>query len=65
MSSIPQSPLKQNQFNQGQQNKKSRFRRTKQKMGYELAEIYRRLCSGETDFQIMNALYLQERNYYK
>jgi hypothetical protein len=42
-----------------------RFRRTKQKMEYELTEIYRRLCNGETDFQIMATLHLQERNYYK
>ena len=34
-------------------------------MEYELAEIYKRLCNGETDLQIMNALCLQERNYYK
>ena len=34
-------------------------------MEYELAEIYKRLCNGETDLQIMNTLYLQERNYYK
>jgi hypothetical protein len=48
-----------------QLNKKRRFRRTKQKMEYELAEIYKGLCNGETDIQIMTALYLQERNYYK
>ena len=35
-------------------------------MEYELTEIYRRLCNdGESDFQIMTALCLQERNYYK
>ncbi|HEX2408541.1 MAG TPA: hypothetical protein VHJ38_15160 [Nitrososphaeraceae archaeon] len=34
-------------------------------MEYELAEIYRRLCNGEIDFQIMTTLNLQERNYYK
>jgi hypothetical protein len=49
-----------------QSNKKERrFRRTKQKMEYELTEIYRRLCNGETDLQIMTNLHLQERNYYK
>ena len=50
---------------QQKQNNKRRFRRTKQKMEYELAEIYKRLCSGEKDIQIMTALCLQERNYYK
>ena len=59
-----QSPS-QHQQKQGQQNKKRRFRRTKQKMEYELSEIYRRLCNGETDLQIMTTLCLQERNYYK
>ncbi len=34
-------------------------------MEYELREIYKRLCNGETDFQIMSTLCLQERNYYK
>ena len=34
-------------------------------MEYELAEIYKRLCNGESDLQIMTALCLQERNYYK
>jgi hypothetical protein len=35
-------------------------------MEYELTEIYRRLCNdGESDIQIMTALCLQERNYYK
>lgn len=34
-------------------------------MEYELIEIYRRLCNGESDFQIMTALCIQERNYYK
>ena len=34
-------------------------------MEYELLEIYRRLCNGESDFQIMTTLCLQERNYYK
>ena len=48
-----------------QSNKKRRFRRTKQKIEYELAEIYKRLCDGESDFQIMTTLCLQERNYYK
>ncbi len=50
-----------------QSNKKERkrFRRTKQKMEYELDEIFRRLCNGESDFQIMTTLNLQERNYYK
>ena len=46
-------------------NKNKRLRRTKQKMEYELAEIYKKLCNGETDLQIMTALCLQERNYYK
>jgi len=50
---------------QKQQQPKKRFRRTKQKMDYELTEIYKRLCDGETDFQIMTTLCLQERNYYK
>jgi hypothetical protein len=49
-----------------QSNKKERrLRRTKQKMEYELDEIFRRLCKGESDFQIMTTLNLQERNYYK
>jgi hypothetical protein len=35
-------------------------------MEYELTEIYRRLCNdGESDIQIMTALCLQKRNYYK
>ena len=34
-------------------------------MEYELTEIYKRLCDGETDFLIMTTLCLQERNYYK
>jgi hypothetical protein len=56
----------QKQKQQGQQNKNKRFRRAKQKIEYELTEIYRRLCNdGESDFQIMTALCLQERNYYK
>jgi hypothetical protein len=33
-------------------------------MEYELAEIYKRLCNGETDLQIMTKLCLHERNYY-
>ena len=60
-----QQPQKQKQKHDEQNNKKRRFRRTKQKMEYELAEIYKRLCNGETDFQIMASLCLQERNYYK
>jgi hypothetical protein len=48
-----------------QSNKKRRLRRTKQKIEYELDEIFRRLCNGESDFQIMTTLNLQERNYYK
>ena len=59
-STTPPSPREQQQ----KQNKK-RFRRTKQKMEYELNDIYRRLCNGETDFQIMTTLCIQERNYYK
>jgi hypothetical protein len=50
---------------QQKQQKQKRVRRTKQKMEYELTEIYQRLCNGETDFQIMTTLNLQERNYYK
>ena len=58
------SPTRSQQHRQN--NKKSkRFRRTKQKMEYELREIYHRLCNGESDFQIMSFLSLQERNYYK
>ena len=35
-------------------------------MEYELTEIYRRLRNdGESEIQIMTALCLQERNYYK
>jgi cobalamin biosynthesis Co2+ chelatase CbiK len=52
------------QLNNKKENKR-RFRRTKQKMEYELDEIFRRLCNGESDFQIMTTLNLQERNYYK
>ena len=60
------SQQKQQKQKQDQQNKKRRFRRTKQKIEYELTEIYRRLCNdGESDIQIMTALCLQERNYYK
>ena len=50
---------------QQKQQSKRRFRRTKQKIEYELAEIYKRLCNGESDLQIMTTLCLQERNYYK
>jgi hypothetical protein len=70
------SPAEETPTSSGQQqhiaeqsNKKEgnnrRFRRTKQKMEYELDEIFRRLCIGESDFQIMTTLNLQERNYYK
>ncbi len=56
---------KQKQKHDEQQNKKNRFRRTKQKIEYELTEIYRKLCEGESDIQIITTLRLQERNYYK
>ena len=59
------SPSQQQQKQKQGQQKNKRFRRTKQKMEYELTEIYKRLCNGESDFQIMIALCLQERNYYK
>jgi hypothetical protein len=71
-SSSPSLPAAETPSSSGQQqhireqlNKKKRFRRTKQKIEYELDEIFRRLCKGESDLQIMTTLNLQERNYYK
>ena len=60
-----QQQQKQKQKHDEQRNKKYRCRRTEQKIEYELTEIYRKLCEGESDIQIMTTLRLQEKNYYK
>ena len=65
ISPSPEQPIEQPEQQQKQNKKRRRFRRTKQKIEHELREIYRRLCNGESDFQIMTVLCLQERNYYK
>ena len=63
-STLPSS-LSSSVVEQSNKKEKRRFRRTKQKMEYELTEIFRRLCNGDSDLQIMTTLNLQERNYYK
>ena len=66
MSSIKIQPIQPHEQQQIQQQiQRERIRRNKSQIEWRMQEMYHRLVKGERDKDIMRALLLSERNYYK
>ena len=66
MSSIKIQPIQPQEQQQIQQQiQKERIRRNRSHIEWRMQEMYHRLVKGERDKDIMRALLLSERNYYK